>query len=270
MVLSGAAGASGRVHSRQGGPLAVGWTRSGAVGGGTLLAMPPASSLPPSAAPAVPDRPTVSWGRRFARLLLGLVLCGLGIAVMVAADLGLGPWDVLHQGLSELTGVPIGRVGIAVGALVLLLWWPLRERPGIGTLANVVVIGLVIDAVLLVLRTPEGMAARVALMASGPVLFAVGSGYYIGAAMGPGPRDGVMTGLARRGWPIGWVRAGIEVTVLLAGIALGGTAGLGTIAFAASIGPLVAFFLPRLAVAPVVGADRQRQRTSRTGNGLRA
>lgn len=203
----------------------------------------------------VPTR-TASRGGRAARLLVGLVLCGVGIATMVAADLGLGPWDVLHQGLSRLTGVPIGRVGIAVGGVVLLLWWPLRERPGVGTIANVVVIGLVIDAVLLVLETPAGLPARAALMASGPLLFGIGSGFYIGAGLGPGPRDGVMTGLARRGWPVGWVRTGIEVAVLLAGIALGGTVGLGTVAFAASIGPLVAFFLPRLTVVPRSSGSR--------------
>lgn len=205
-------------------------------------------------------RPTWSerrYGVRLARLLVGLVLCGLGIAFMVAADLGLGPWDVLHQGISRLSGIPIGRVGIYVGGVVLLLWLPLPERPGIGTVLNVLVIGLVIDAVLLVLTTPDSMLLRVLLLCSGPVLFGIGSGYYIGARLGPGPRDGVMTGLARqRGWPVGRVRTGIELTVLAAGWLLGGTAGVGTVLFAVTVGPLVGFFLPRLEVEDGLDARR--------------
>ena len=184
--------------------------------------------------------------RRLPRLLPGLVLCGLGIASMVAADLGLGPWDVLHQGLSRLTGIPIGTVGILIGLLVLLLWLPLGERPGLGTLLNVVVIGVVIDLTLLVLATPPQLWLRIVMMLAGPVLFAVGSGLYIGAGLGPGPRDGVMTGLARRGIPVGLARAGIEVTVLVGGWLLGGTAGVGTVVFALGIGPLVHLVLPRL------------------------
>lgn len=186
--------------------------------------------------------------RRLPRLLLGLTLCGWGIAVMVAAELGLGPWDVLHQGVSNLTGIPIGTVSIGVGAGVLLLWIPLRERPGLGTLLNVVVIGVVIDLTLLVLSTPSSLTARLMMMLSGPVLFAIGSGFYLGADLGSGPRDGVMTGLARRGWPVGVARATIEVTVLCLGWLLGGTAGLGTLVFAVSIGPLVHVCLPRLAL----------------------
>jgi uncharacterized membrane protein YczE len=186
--------------------------------------------------------------RRLPRLLLGLSLCGLGIAVMVAAELGLGPWDVLHQGLSNLTGVPIGTTSIAVGAAVLLLWVPLRERPGIGTVLNVVVIGVVIDLALLVLPTPGGLAARIPMMLAGPLLFAVGSGFYLGAGLGSGPRDGVMTGLARRGWPVGVARATIEFTVLVLGWLLGGTVGAGTLVFAVTIGPLVHLCLPRLSL----------------------
>jgi uncharacterized membrane protein YczE len=185
----------------------------------------------------VPDRAALR--ARLPRLLLGLVLCGTGIASMVAAELGLGPWDVLHQGVSGLTGIPIGTVGILVGALVLLLWIPLHERPGLGTVLNVVVIGIVIDVTLLWLTTPASLAGRTALMLAGPVLFAVGSGLYIGAGLGPGPRDGVMTGLARRGWPVGVARGAIEVTVLVLGWLLGGTVGVGTLVFAFGIGPLV-------------------------------
>ena len=190
--------------------------------------------------------------RRLPRLFLGLVLCGLGIASMVAADLGLGPWDVLHQGLSRLSGIPIGTTGIIVGLVVLGLWFPLRERPGLGTVLNVIVIGVVIDLTLLVLVTPAALSVRWVMMLAGPVLFAVGSGFYIGAGLGPGPRDGVMTGLARRGVPVGLARAAIELTVLLAGWLLGGTVGAGTLAFALGIGPLVHVFLPRLSVPDAV------------------
>lgn len=199
--------------------------------------------------------------RRLPRLMLGLVLCGWGIAAMVAADLGLGPWDVLHQGVSMRTGIPIGTTGILVGLAVLALWLPLRERPGLGTLLNVVVIGVVIDLTLLVLHTPGVMAVRWVMMLAGPVLFAVGSGLYIGAGLGSGPRDGVMTGLARAGVPVGVARAAIELTVLVAGWLLGGTVGAGTLAFAFGIGPLMHLALPRLRLpdtaAPAPG-DRGR------------
>jgi uncharacterized membrane protein YczE len=194
---------------------------------------------------ATPERP---WERRTPRLFGGLVLCGLGIAAMVAGDLGLGPWDVLHQGLSRVSGLPIGTVSIAVGAAVLLMWLPLGERPGWGTAANVVVIGVVIDLVLLVLATPASLVARAALTASGPVLFGIGSGFYLGAGMGSGPRDGVMTGLARRGWPVGVARTVIELTALGGGWALGGRVGVGTVLFAVTIGPIVHVTLPLLRV----------------------
>lgn len=187
--------------------------------------------------------------QRMSRLLFGLTLCGLGIAAMVAAELGLGPWDVLHQGISRLTPIPIGTVGIFVGLLVLLGWIPLSERPGTGTVLNVIVIGVVIDLTLLVLPYPDAMWVRIAYLLSGPLMFAVGSGYYIGAGLGAGPRDGLMTGIARTtGWPVGRVRTGIEVAVLVVGYVLGGTVGIGTILFTFTIGPLVAIALPRLAV----------------------
>jgi uncharacterized membrane protein YczE len=185
---------------------------------------------------------------RLPRLLLGLVLCGVGISLMVAGDLGLGPWDVLHQGLERLTGVSIGAVSIGVGALVMLAWIPLGERPGLGTVLNVLLIGIVIDATLLWLDTPSELWERVAMTGSGPVLFAVGSGFYLGAGLGSGPRDGIMTALGRRGVPIGAARGAIELTVLAGGWMLGGTVGLGTVLFAVSIGPLVHWTVPRLAV----------------------
>ncbi|MEX2504724.1 MAG: hypothetical protein WD378_07730 [Egicoccus sp.] len=187
--------------------------------------------------------------RRLPRLLLGLALCGLGIATMVAAELGLGPWDVLHQGLSRMTGIPIGTVGIGVGVLVLLVWLPLHERPGVGTVLNVLVIGIVIDVTLLWLQTPEPAWQRWAYMLAGPVLFGIGSGFYLGTGLGAGPRDGIMTGLARCGLPVGAARAAIEVSVLLLGWVLGGTVGVGTIVFAATIGPIVHVTLPRLRMA---------------------
>jgi uncharacterized membrane protein YczE len=185
---------------------------------------------------------------RVTRLLWGLILCGWGIAAMVAADLGLGPWDVLHEGVSARTGIPIGTVSIIVGGLVLLLWLPLRERPGFGTVCNVVVIGVVIDLTLLVLDTPDAFAWRVVLCLAGPVLFGIGSGFYLGSRFGSGPRDGLMTGLARRGVPVGVARTALELGVLLGGWLLGGTVGFGTVLFAVTIGPLVHWSLARLTV----------------------
>jgi uncharacterized membrane protein YczE len=197
----------------------------------------------------------VELRRRLPRLLLGLVLCGFGIALMVAGDLGLGPWDVLHQGISTRTGIPIGRVTIAVGALVMLLWLPLRERPGLGSVLNVVLIGVVLDLTLLWLGTPVSLALRAAMMLSGPVIFGIGTGLYIGAGLGPGPRDGVMTGLARRGLPVAGVRTAIELTALGGGWLLGGTAGVGTLVFAFGVGPVVHWALPRLTVAELPPAE---------------
>ncbi len=189
---------------------------------------------------------------RLARLMFGLVLFGIGLALMVIADLGLSPWDVLHQGISIHTGIPIGTVVIITGFLVLLLWIPLKERIGIGTIANAIVIGLVLDGMLLVLpETLENMALRWVAMLGGVVLVAIGSGFYIGAGLGPGPRDGLMTGLARHGISIAWARAGIEIVALVAGWLLGGTVGIGTLVFAFGMGPLVQFFLKRFSVIPV-------------------
>lgn len=202
--------------------------------------------------PLLPHR----WRRPLPRLLFGLVLFGWGAAAMVLADLGLGPWDAFHQGLSFLTGIPIGTVGILVSVLLLLLWIPLHERPGIGTLCNVVVIGVTIDLTLWVVPEPEALPVRILAMLAGPVLIGVGSGFYLGANLGPGPRDGLMTGLARRGWPVGRARATIEITVLVLGWLLGGRIGVGTVLFAVTIGPLVAWSLPRLVLPEQVPAAR--------------
>jgi uncharacterized membrane protein YczE len=198
-------------------------------------------------------RPVTEPRERVPRLIAGLVLCGLGIAFMVAADLGLAPWSVLDQGISEHTGIPIGTVSIIVGALVLAAWIPLRERPGLGTVLNVLLIGTTIDLALLVLDTPASLAGRLGYLALGVFLWGPGTGLYIGAGLGPGPRDGLMTGLAARGvGSIRLVRTGIEVTALAVGMALGGSVGLGTLAFAFTIGPNVQLFLPRLTLRPVL------------------
>jgi uncharacterized membrane protein YczE len=189
-------------------------------------------------------------------LLVGLTLFGLGIAMMVTANLGLSPWEIFHQGISRRTGVPLGTVGIITGVIVLLLWIPLRERPGIGTVANVFLIGIVIDLTLLVF--PDGvetMWLRWVLMIAGTVVIAIGSGLYIGVGLGPGPRDGLMTGIARRNIPIGLARGGIEITVLVAGWMLGGTVGVGTVVFAFGIGPMVGVFLPRMSLEPLYDYD---------------
>lgn len=196
--------------------------------------------------------------RRLTQLFLGLVLYGVSLAMMVRADLGLDPWDVFHQGVAERTGASFGTVVIAVGAAVLLLWWPLRQRPGIGTVSNVVVLGVVVDVVLAVLDTPESLAGRVGLLLAGIGLNAVATATYIGAGLGPGPRDGLMTGVVRRtGGSVRVIRTGIEVLVLIVGWLLGGTVGAGTVLYAAAIGPLVHRLLPALTVrsrAPAAAA----------------
>ena len=195
-----------------------------------------------------PNHARAELPQRLPRLVFGLVLCGWGIAAGVASDLGLGPWDVLHQGLSRNTGIPIGMMAIIVGMGVLGLWWPLKERPGVGTVLNVLIIGITIDITLLWLHTPESLSLRIALMIAGPLLFGIGSGFYLGVGLGSGPRDGIMTGLARRGWPVGIARATVELSVLVIGYLLGGTVGFGTVLFAVTIGPLVHWFLPRLRI----------------------
>lgn len=176
---------------------------------------------------------------------------GTGIATLVLAGLGLGPWDVLHQGLSNRTGVPIGTVGIGVGVVVLVLWVPLRQRLGVGTVLNTVLIGLTIDAVLALVPAFEPAWLRWAGMLVGVVLYAAGSGLYIGAGLGPGPRDGLMTGLAGRGRSIRLVRTCLELTVLALGWALGGTIGVGTVVLALTVGPLVQLFLGWFSLTPL-------------------
>jgi uncharacterized membrane protein YczE len=187
--------------------------------------------------------------RRLAQLYAGLVLYGLSMALLVRAELGVMPWDVLHQGIARHVGWSLGAVSIAVGALVLLLWVPLRERPGLGTVSNVIVIGLAVDASLALLPVVDALPVRVALVVAGIGLNAVATAAYIGVRMGPGPRDGLMTGLVRRsGRPVRLVRTGIEVVVVLSGWLLGGTLGVATVLYALAIGPLVQPLLPRLTV----------------------
>lgn len=164
------------------------------------------------------------------------------------AGLGLDPWDVFHQGLSRHTRIPIGTWAIIVGAVVLLLWIPLRQRPGFGTVSNVVVIGLVINATLAVVPAPTSLPLRIVTLVAAVFLNGVATGAYIGAGMGPGPRDGLMTGLAARGMSIRVVRTGIELTVLAIGFLLGGTVGVGTVLYAVSIGPLAHVFIPMMKV----------------------
>jgi uncharacterized membrane protein YczE len=185
---------------------------------------------------------------RLTRLLTGLIAYGASMALMVESHLGNQPWDVFHQGVARLTGLSIGTVAVIVGAVVLLLWIPLRQRPGIGTVSNVVVIGLAVDAMLFVLPTPSALWARVLFLVAGVLLCAVATGLYVGARLGPGPRDGLMTGLAARGYSIRVVRTLIEVSVVAVGFLLGGTFGIGTIVYALAIGPLVHITLPLFTV----------------------
>ncbi|GIF69790.1 membrane protein [Asanoa ishikariensis] len=192
---------------------------------------------------------------RLLRLFAGLVLFGVSLGLMVRADLGLGPWDVFHQGVADRIGLSIGLVVNLTAVVVLLLWIPLRQRPGIGTVANVVVVGLVTDGTLWLLPDLDALAPRIALLVAGILANAVATGLYVGAGLGPGPRDGLMTGLAARGHSIRLVRTGIELAVLAIGFLLGGSVGFGTIAYALAIGPLVGVFLPRLTIAPRTAAE---------------
>ena len=189
--------------------------------------------------------------RRFIQLQLGLLLYGASLALMVRADLGLNPWSVLHQGLSQLTGLSLGMIVNLVGALVLLIWIPLRQKPGVGTLCNVLVIGTAADVALLALPPIEGLALRIVFLMAAIVLNGAATAAYIGAGLGPGPRDGLTTGLVRiTGWRIGWARTAIEVAVLGGGWMLGGVAGVGTVLYALANGPLIQRFMPWFEIRP--------------------
>lgn len=187
--------------------------------------------------------------RRFIQLQLGLLAYGVSLALMVRADLGLNPWSVFHQGLSELTGLSLGLIVNLVGAVVLLIWIPLRQKPGIGTISNVLVIGTAADLSLSVLPTISGLPVQIAFFVGAILLNGVATGAYIGAGLGPGPRDGLTTGGVRvTGWEVRWVRMGIEGVVLAMGWMLGGTVGIGTVLYALTTGPLLQIFLPMLEI----------------------
>jgi uncharacterized membrane protein YczE len=194
--------------------------------------------------------------RRLIQLFSGLVLYGISDGMLLIARLGVDPWDVLHQGLARRIGGQAGTWAIIVGAAVLLLWIPLRQRPGVGTLCNVVVVGSVLDLVLWLVPPPHNLAVRIIVLISAVLLNGVATGLYIGAGLGPGPRDGLMTGIAARGHSIRVVRTGIEAVVLLTGWLLGGNVGLGTVLYAVSIGPLAHVFIPLFArKRPTIDAD---------------
>jgi uncharacterized membrane protein YczE len=200
------------------------------------------------------------------QLYVGLALYGASSALLVQAGLGLEPWNVLHQGLAELTGLTIGVVSIIVGAAVLLLWIPLRQRPGLGTVSNVFVVGIAMDGTIAAVPATHSLAVRVPLLLAGILLNGVATGLYIAARFGPGPRDGLMTGLHRRtGRSIRLMRTAVEVAVVVTGFALGGTIGIGTLLYAVSIGPLAQFFLRLFAVpsvsdgSPVVAAGQPQR-----------
>jgi uncharacterized membrane protein YczE len=191
--------------------------------------------------------------RRLGQLYSGLVLFGVSDAMLLLAALGVDPWDVLHQGLSRKFGLGVGTWAVIVGALVLLAWLPLAQAPGLGTISNVVVVGSVIDLVMANVPAPHGLAFRAGLMLSGVVLNGLATGAYIGAGLGPGPRDGLMTGFAARGHSIRVVRTSLELSVLVCGWLLGGTVGIGTVVYALGIGPLAHVFIPLLTIDPLAG-----------------
>jgi uncharacterized membrane protein YczE len=188
---------------------------------------------------------TPDLGARLVQLVIGLVLVGFALAMIVEADLGLDPWNVFHQGVSERTDIGLGWVVILASIVILLLWIPLRQRPGIGTILNALLVGLTIEGGLAVLPSPSGLAVRIAFFTAGVLLNGVAIGMYIGAGLGPGPRDGLMTGLAARGHSIRLVRTAIELSALVIGFLLGGSVGIGTVLFAVTVGPIVHVTLPR-------------------------
>jgi len=184
--------------------------------------------------------------RRLPRLLLGIVILGIGIAPVLDAELGVAPWDVLHQGLSDVTGLSFGLVVVLVGLVVLLTWIPLKQRAGIGTIINTLTVGFIVNGMLDALPEVHNLAVRWAMLLGGIVVTSFGMALYIGAGLGPGPRDGLMTAVAARGYPLWLVRTVIELLALAVGFALGGDVGIGTVLFAFGIGPIGHWFLGRL------------------------
>lgn len=187
--------------------------------------------------------------RRLVQLLTGLVLWGISMAMMIKSAIGVSPWDVLHQGIALHVPLSFGQIVIAVGAILLVIWVPLRQWPGVGTVLNVLVIGISADVALLLMSAPESLPAKVALMVGGVVVNGIGGALYIGTHLGPGPRDGLWLGLvSRTGWSVRLIRTIVEVTVVVVGFLLGGTLGIGTVVYALAIGPIVQFFLPLASV----------------------
>jgi uncharacterized membrane protein YczE len=198
----------------------------------------------PEPAPPGAAGPSPRMAVRLAQLVGGLLLFGGSLALLVRSRLGLDPWDVFHQGLSVASGLSIGVCTILAGVVVLLLWIPLRQRPGLGTIANVVLVGFSLDAVLLLIPPTDSVVVRWTYLVAGIVLNGVATSAYIGAGLGPGPRDGLMVGLTRGGRSVRVVRTAIEVSVLVVGYLLGGTVGIGTVLYAVTIGPIVHRMLP--------------------------
>jgi len=180
---------------------------------------------------------------RIPQLFSGLILCGIGLAIAYEARLGLNPWDVFHDGFSKLLGIPIGRAGVLTGFIVLIAWIPLKQKPFIGTIINILTIGNVQDIVIHLLPTPESIYVRHIYLYIATIIFSTGVGLYIGAGLGPGPRDGIMTGLAKLGISIRAARIGIDFTAFIIGVLLGGTYGYGTIVMVIAVGPIVQYTL---------------------------
>ncbi len=189
--------------------------------------------------------------RRLAQLAFGLSIMGLGVAMLLAADLGASPWDVLHQGIARRTSLSVGTTVIVVGLVVFAAWIPLGLRPRLGTVLNAALVGPMVDLGLAVLPHPSGLPSRIAHLLLGTLLFGLGAGLYIAAGLGPGPRDGLMTGLAERGLPVRWVRTGLEVGALVVGAALGGTVGVGTLVVAVTLGHIIQPVMEKAAPRPL-------------------
>ncbi len=202
--------------------------------------------------------------RRMAQLLVGLVGYGVTASMMVLAGLGLDPWDVFHQGMSRTVGLGIGTWAVIASGLVLVCGWvPLRQRPGLGTVLNAILVGLVMDVMLAAVHPPHALWARIALLVGGVVGNGFATGFYIGAGLGPGPRDGLSTGIAARGYSMRVVRTAIEGSVLVTGFVLGGTVGVGTLLYAIAIGPITHLTIPALAVGRRQRAEAARASSAR-------
>lgn len=229
--------------------------------------MPPVvlADSPAVARRDAPRSPAADWGNRLARCVGGLGLFGVGIALILQAELGAAPWDMLHRGISNHTGISIGLVILGIGFLLLLAWIPLRQRPGVATILNAVEIGLVVDLVGPHLPTTDRLVPRVAFLLVGVLIIAIGSGFYIGAGLGTGPRDGIMVGLAAKGVTLRVARTAIEAAVGIGGIALGVRPGIGTLIFMFGIGPLVQLILPHLTLPPRNRRPRETQPSTEAG-----